>query len=166
MHARVYSQAEIADALSLVDQVGAFFARLAWLPLTFVLWMLAQHREVQVLIPNAGFENDIATYRGFPLLQESDVPGFALWANVYIAPLLLNLAFFACLAWAATELWRKRTFMKHNAVDWAVGVPTYVIGGFFMFIVLVLLFVLDTTLSLWVDTSTWYRVEAGYVVFS
>jgi hypothetical protein len=145
------------------SRFGEAASKLAWFPLALVLWLFTPVRKVRVQVPGAGFGDDHTYYRGFPFLAQSDAPMFSLATDNYIFPLAANLAFFTVLACLLAWAWRRRPFLQYRELDWIVGLPTYILGAFCLFVTAMWIFVADTFFFWWIDKSGWRSVE-GFVL--
>ncbi len=144
-----------------LGRFGALASAWAWVPLAIGLFAFTPVRSVFVLgsgEPGSSFTQ----YEGFPLLWLSDAPHVGMYREAYTAPFVANLVFFALVAWAIARLWRARRFFRHRALDWLLGLPTYLLGFFSTFI-LVVTALSDWTWVWWIDKSDWLRVD-GFIL--
>lgn len=136
---------------------GVFASKIAWLPLACVLWLFAPHRVVRVDTPE--HSDGYTTYRGFPLLSESNAPDLGMYRDHYLAPALFNFVFFSVVAWLLVFAWRRQSLLRNRALDWCVGIPLYIVGAFAFVFCLMWLFVLDGLTYWWPSES----IHAGHV---
>jgi ABC-type sulfate transport system permease component len=70
-----------------------------------------------------------------------------------LVPLAVNLVFYFLIAWTLVAMWRRRSILKHRALDWIVGIPAYLFGCFVAGITLLVFVVEPTAFHGWIDKS-------------
>lgn len=131
---------------------------IAWAPLGLLLMLLTPHRSVEVDI----IDGRSITYVGFPFLATSDSQLSPVPTIYYTAPLIANLMFFCAIAWIIVGAWRRRPVLQHQAFDWVVGLPVYLLSLAYVLMQTLWWVAGELHFYWWIDRSDWEAV-GGFV---
>lgn len=132
----------------------AFFTRWIFAPLAVCLFVLAPTRAMLIAV----VDGPSARYTGFPLPWRADLHISSGASEIYLGPLVIDLAVYALLAAGLVQIWRRWTLLSGPIMSSAMGAIVWLAGAGLLILSIAIVSILDTFYKPWYDPGIWDRV--------